>query len=56
MPTNDGKNDLFIDIPHEIISLRLMFDSSNIILAGDFNCQIGKIDSREHFLMNSLIF
>ena len=54
MPTNDGKNDLFIDTLHEIVSLCLMFDSFNIILGGDFNCQIGKNDSREHLFKEFL--
>ena len=45
MPTNNANdNDLFTEILYEIISLCLMYDSYDIIVVGDFNCNVDNFD------------
>ena len=47
MPTNSLSNNVeFEEILHEIISVSLMYDSYNIIVAGDFNCDVKCADDR----------
>ena len=47
MPTNmAANNDLFVEIFYEIVSMSLMYESYNIILAGDFNCNLSNCDFR----------
>ena len=51
MPINNvNNNDHFKDILYEIISICLMYETFDIIIAGDFNCQIGNGDIRDDIL------